>query len=134
MLKNGVIKMINEKISTFSERFREAMSARSMRQADIIKKTGISSSNLSSYLSGRYKPKQKTLAILAYTLDVSEAWLQGYDVPMERERENKNDDLSKIVVRLRRDNDFFAACRALYEMNAQQLQSVRDLIAAFTKK
>lgn len=54
-----------------------------MKQADIIEITGINKGSISSYLSGRYKPKQDSIYLLAQALNVSETWLMGLDVPME---------------------------------------------------
>lgn len=71
-------------MATTSQRLKEAMSLRNMRQIDIIEKTGINKGALSSYISGRYIPKQDAIYKMALALDVSEAWLMGRDVPMDR--------------------------------------------------
>jgi len=55
-----------------------------MRQADLVNLTGIGKSSISTYISGEYEPKQKNIYKIAKALDVSEAWLMGLDVPMER--------------------------------------------------
>ena len=70
-------------MATTSERLREIMSIRNVKQADIIEKTGINKGALSSYISGRYVPKQDNIYRLAKALDVNPAWLMGLDVPME---------------------------------------------------
>ena len=69
-------------MSTTAERLRDALRIRNMKQADLIACTGISKGALSSYLAGRYEPKQKNLHALALALNVNEAWLMGLDVPM----------------------------------------------------
>lgn len=69
---------------TFVQRFKKALEVRSMKQSDIVEKTGIGKSAISQYFSGKYEPKQKALYLLAQALDVDEAWLMGYDVPMEK--------------------------------------------------
>ena len=71
-------------MATISERLREGMNLRGLKQVDIIEMTGINKGALSSYLSGKYKPKQDNIYLLAKALDVNEAWLMGYDVPIER--------------------------------------------------
>lgn len=71
-------------MSTLADRLKEGMSLRGLRQADIVEKTGINKGALSSYISGRYQPKQNNIFLLARALDVNEAWLMGADVPMER--------------------------------------------------
>ncbi len=71
-------------MATYADRMKEAMEKRNMRQADIAEKTGIARGTLSSYLSGKYEPKQEKLYMIAKALNVSEAWLMGADVPMAR--------------------------------------------------
>lgn len=72
-------------MKTSKKRIAEAMMIRGMKQSDLTKMTGISKGAISSYLSGRYEPKQDGIYALAKALDVNEAWLMGYDVPMERD-------------------------------------------------
>lgn len=71
-------------METTANRIKEAMALREMRQADLVEKTNISKGALSSYITGRYTPKQNNIYIIAKALNVNEAWLMGYDVPMER--------------------------------------------------
>ena len=66
------------------DRIRDAFDIREMKQAELVEKTGIDKGQMSSYLAGRYKPKQNNLHLMAEALSVDEAWLMGYDVPMER--------------------------------------------------
>lgn len=42
-------------------------------------------SDISQYVSGKVEPGQDKLTILGLALNVSEAWLMGYDVPMARD-------------------------------------------------
>lgn len=66
------------------DRIKEALEIRDMRQIELVEKTGIDKGQMSSYISGKYKPKQNNLHLIAEALSVDEAWLMGYDVPMER--------------------------------------------------
>lgn len=81
-----------KKYST-AQRLRQVMEARNMRQVDVLeaaepycKKYGVKlgKNALSQYLSGKVEPGQEKLTILGMALGVSEAWLMGYDVSMER--------------------------------------------------
>ena len=85
-----------EKQYTTADRLRYLMEKRSLKQTDILaaskpfcKKYDIklSKSDLSQFVSGKVKPGQEKMTILALTLNVSEAWLLGLDVPMERQQE-----------------------------------------------
>lgn len=78
---------------TTSDRLKQLMDARQLKQADILemtqpycKKYGVhfGKSTISQYVSGKTEPGQQKLSILGLALNVSEAWLMGYDVPMER--------------------------------------------------
>lgn len=60
------------------------MEIRGLRQSELVVKTGISKGALSSYISGRYVPKQNNIYLISEALNVSEAWLMGADVPMDR--------------------------------------------------
>ena len=71
-------------MATIASRIKEAMAIRGMKQVDLVSLTGIGKSSISTYLSGEYEPKQRNIYKIAKALDVSEAWLMGKDVPMER--------------------------------------------------
>lgn len=71
-------------MKSISERIKEALDLRGMKQIDLVEKTGIGKSSISTYLSGEYEPKQRNIYKIAKALDVSEPWLMGFDVPMER--------------------------------------------------
>lgn len=71
-----------------AKRIKEAMTLRNLKQIDLVEKTGISKGALSSYLSGRYSPKQNNIYLLAKALSVNEAWLMGADVPMDKKETN----------------------------------------------
>lgn len=60
-------------------RLNDAFRASGMTQTELCKKTGINKGAMSSYLSGRYFPKQKAIEALADALNVSIPYLMGYD-------------------------------------------------------
>ena len=79
---------------TTSERLKQIMKERSMRQIDILNSAKpycerygvkLGKNALSQYVSGKVEPGQEKLSILGIALNVSEAWLMGYEVPMNRE-------------------------------------------------
>ena len=70
---------------TFANRLKMALEYNNMKPVELANKTHINKSLISNYLSGAFKAKQDKLDIIARTLNVSEAWLMGYDVDMDRE-------------------------------------------------
>lgn len=120
--------------STISKRLREAMEKAEKKQADLVRETGLDRGSISSYLSGKYEPKQKAIYKLARALDVSEAWLLGYDVPMNRtDDQRKNDQLAQLIVRLRTDESFYKTVAALAALNESQYRGIEQLVAALNE-
>ena len=118
--------------ATIAERLREALTLRGKTQADLMRDTGLDRGSISSYLSGRYEPKQKAIFKMAQALNVSEGWLMGYNTTMERSvTQKKNDQLTELIVKMRTDDDFYNTVVALAVLNEKQYQGVKQLIAAF---
>lgn len=123
-----------KRIDTTANRIKLAMKKAGKKQADIVRDIGIDKGSMSHYVNGKYEPKQDVVFKLARILDVSEMWLWGYDCPMERTVEQKNNDtLSDIVIRLRTDSDFFSLVKSLDELDAEKIASIKHLILAFLK-
>ncbi len=78
----------NSGIILFSERLKEAMDSRNIKQIDLAKATNIQPSIISRYLKGEYEATQENICVLAKTLNVSETWLMGISARMERSPDN----------------------------------------------
>ena len=74
----------------FSIRLQKAMNIRNIKATELSEKAHIPKSAISQYLSGLYEAKQKSIFKLANALNVSEGWLMGLDVPMEKETTNND--------------------------------------------
>lgn len=124
-----------DKVSSTQDRLREALEASGKKQSDLCAETGLDKGAVSCYMSGKYEPKQKAIGLLARALDVSEMWLWGYDVPMERTAEQKkNDDIVRVVALLRKDPEFFEIVSLLGELPSEQYASIKSLILALAHK
>lgn len=73
------------RVASCADRIKMALSIKGVRQSDLCRLTKIPKSALSQYISGAYEPKQDRIYLIAQALNVSEAWLMGLDVPMERQ-------------------------------------------------
>ena len=127
---------MTEKIRVeFKERLKSVMGIKGIRAVDIAENTDIPKGAISYYIAGKSQPKADRLYVLAKYLNVSEAWLLGYDVPMERTAEQKkNDDLVKIIAQMRKDPKFFGIVSMLAELPAEQYDSLTTIISALGKK
>lgn len=74
-------------MNMFSNRLKIALKENNMKPIDLSRKTKISKSSISDWLSGKYEAKQDKVFILAEALNVDEGWLMGLDAPM-RKRSN----------------------------------------------
>ena len=75
--------------SNFKDRFSVVLNDRNMSMADVAKITGISRSSLSEYAKGKFVPKQDKVYLISKALDVSPAWLMGFDVDIDNHKKNE---------------------------------------------
>ena len=83
------------KNSNTALRLKQLMKERNLKQIDIVRlaepyckenNTRLGRNDISQYVAGKSEPGQHKLYILGKALNVSEAWLMGYDVPMQAEQ------------------------------------------------
>lgn len=81
-----------------SDRLKQLMNERKLKQVDILnlslpycKKYNIkmNKSDISQYVSGKVESSQEKLVVLGMALNVSEAWLMGFDVSPIRKDNSK---------------------------------------------
>lgn len=120
--------------ATTAERLKEALEMTGKKQADLVRETGINKGTISKYLYGRYEPKSEAINKMAVALNVSEMWLWGYDVPMQRtDMQKKNDAIADIIVRLRSDNNFLSFVMLGSSMSAEELATAEKVLKALAK-
>ena len=83
--------MYSKRQESCAKRLSKALSIRNLRQTELCELTGIPKSAMSQYIKGSFEPKQDRVYLIAKALNVSEAWLMGFDVPMERQKNNTLD-------------------------------------------
>lgn len=76
----------------FNEQLKKAMQQKGISQTELCKRTGISKGAMSQYLSGKFKPKQSRTFLIAKALNVSEAWLMGFDNADMNRHETQKDE------------------------------------------
>lgn len=81
--------MSNERTDSFANRLSIAMQLNNINQIQLSEKTKaysktISQSLINKYLKGKALARQDNIYILCKILNVDEAWIMGFDVPMER--------------------------------------------------
>lgn len=128
-----------ERIDTTANRIKEAMKLAGMRQADVVRVTGIDKGALSHYLKGRYEPKQDVIYKLAEALNVSEMWLWGYDCEMERnvvqqEIEKNPVEMAERHFEMIMDEDLNEIFDDLRQLDAIERKMVKDLAHSLAER
>ena len=94
------------KTSTTSQRLKQLLHERGLKQVDVLQRAQgyaaqcgvkLTQADLSQYVSGKVEPGQEKLTLLSMALNVSEAWLMGYDVPMEWQRPTESGETASIT-------------------------------------
>lgn len=83
---------------TFQNRLNLALKLRGKRASDLAKATGLNKGKISHYVNGRNEARSDALYLISQYLDVSEGWLQGFDVPMERSGLTSTDDVVRVAL------------------------------------
>lgn len=127
--------MTKGKITELKDRLAEALASAGMRPIELSETTGIPKSMISYYLNGKTKPKADRIFKISQALNVSEAWLLGYDVPKNRSEESKkNDQLVTLVAKMRNDPDFFEVVSMLAGLKPDDYASIKQLVSALGNK
>lgn len=92
--------------TTTASRLLQIMKIRKLKQIDILRlaepyckkhNVKLNKNDLSQYVNGKVEPGQSKLYILAQALNVSEVWLMGYDVPMQRDFNSDYSNAENII-------------------------------------
>mgnify|MGYP003296487535 CR=1 FL=1 len=127
--------MYSERVETCGKRLAKALNIRGIKQIELSNRTSIPKSSISLYLKDAYEPKQDRLYEIAKVLNVSEVWLMGYDVPMERtDTQKKNDQLVELITLLRTDNEFLEMAQNLSRLSPEQKQSIKPILSTLAKQ
>ena len=115
-------------------RVAEALSMRGWKQVDLVEKTGIAKTSLNGWVKQNWQPKQKALMKMAKALDVSEMWLAGYDVPMERPvAQKKNDELTQLIFEIKEDEDLKDLFSSICSLNDDQRKTISSMVNELSK-
>lgn len=124
------------------ERIKQGLEIREITQTQLATRANIDKGQLSSYISGKYKPRQNNIDALAAALNVNEAWLMGFDVPMERVSNNVETD--QLVSKSVECKEILEICEQLSTHNQRKVltysknllstqQMEEDLLAAHAR-
>lgn len=106
-------------------RIQEGLNKANMKQADLVRETGISKGTISGYLSGRYTPKQKNIYKIAQALNVEIGWLMGFDEHQRIQERTYYYEKCKYILNDLSDSDIKKAYRVL-ALEFNRLDELKD--------
>ena len=92
---------MNKPIDELKNRLRTALEDRNISQQELSELSKIPKSSISQYLSGYAKPKQDRIYAISKALNINEAWLLGYDVPVDNIKSIEDHDTNQKVKSVR---------------------------------
>ena len=124
-----------EKVAELKDRLKEAMVDKKIKPIELSRRTNVGKSMVSYYMAGKSIPKGDRIYLFAQVLGVNEAWLMGYDVPKERTMsQKKNDQLARVIQKLRTDAEFFDLVCTASELSAAERASIAQVVSALRHK
>lgn len=106
------------------DRIKEKRMERGWSQRDLAARMGYSNhSTLARIETGDVDVSQTRIVQFAEVLGCSIAYLMEWE-----EVQKNNDILSDIVVRLRKDDEFYKVVKQIYELDREKLTSLRQLL------
>ena len=71
---------------------------------------------------------------MAKVLDVSEMWLAGYDVPMERPiAQKKSDELTQLITEIKEHEDLKDLFTSICSLSGDQRNTIKSMVSELSK-
>lgn len=124
----------------FINRLKSVMAEHKITQTELAKRTGIRQSSISDWLNNRYEPKQDKVYLLANALNVSPAWLLGYDepdIPKPKDGYYTDPEAAEFAEYLRTRPEMrmlFSASRGISKEEMQEAVNYIEFIKSRNKK
>ena len=115
-------------------RIAEALSMLGWKQVDLVERTGIPKNSINAWVKQKYQPKQNSLMKMAQVLCVSEMWLAGYDVPMERPAaQKKADELTQLIFEIKENEDLKDLFSSICSLTPVQKETIKSMVNELSK-
>ena len=121
-----------------TKRLRKAVENSGYTQTQLCEITGINKGALSSYLSGRYYPKQQAIEKLSEALNVPIFWLMGYDTESDSDSQEEDSyyidkEARELAQFLYENPKYKILFDAAKDVSADDLEMVKTIIDKFKK-
>ena len=119
----------NREIFSKNLRFYTEKSGKTQKELSEI--VGVATSTFNDWINAKKYPRMNMVEKLANYFGILKSDLIEAKTAEHRDLQKKNDNLTDIVLRLRKDEDFAELVNSLIKLNQVQLTSIKQIIAAF---
>ena len=121
------------KVSNTSERLKHILNTRGLKQVDVLRlaepfckefNVQLKKNDLSQYVNGKSAPGQFKLTILSLALGVSEEWLMGYDVSIQKADFHLTSREKQLVIAYRAHPEMQPAVNAILGITERKEENV----------
>lgn len=102
-------------------------------QKELAEIVGVAPSTFNDWVKAKKYPRIDKIEIMSNHWGILKSDLIEEKSEEHRQMQEKNDILANVIVRMRTDEDFLSIAEKLNTLNAEQLQSVKQMLSAFLK-
>lgn len=114
--------------SIFAKNLTHYMKVNEKTRRDVCQALGFSYYTFSDWCNGKKYPRMDKVELLADYFGILKSDLIEERTEGHRKMQQKNDDISDIVMRLRMDDEFLSVVKALHKMEPEKLSSLLAFI------
>ncbi|MGN0553702.1 MAG: helix-turn-helix domain-containing protein [Oscillospiraceae bacterium] len=100
-------------------------------QKEMAEIVGVAASTFSDWVKAKKYPRIDKIELMANYFGILKSDL--IEEKMSEEKENDNEIISDVIVRMRMDADFLAVVQKLYNCDSEKIASVNQMLNAFFK-
>lgn len=117
----------------FAENLRYYMEKSGRTQKELADIVGVSAPTMHDWLKGKKYPRIDKIEILANYFKILKSDLIEERTEERKEMQKKADTITDVVLKMKSDSEFLSLVESLKDLNAEQIASVKQLLAVFLK-
>ena len=109
------------------------MDRKGVTQKELAEVVGVGTSTVNDWIKAKKYPRIDAIEKMANYFRILKSDLIEEKSEDYRQAEQKIDAIADVTIRMKNDNDFLELVKSLNGLNAEQLQGVKAMLAAFIK-
>lgn len=115
--------------AVFAANLKRYMELHGKTRNDVCKALGVSYYTFTDWVNAKKYPRMDKVEKLANYFGVLKSDL----IEDKSDMQKNNDALASIIIRMRKDSEFFSLVESMMDLDGEQIKSVKQLLSAFLK-